>query len=162
MKPEDIIKFIFEHEQVDYELRAYKSRKGKLVQARQRSMYLVKHFFPLMTWDEVGSLFGQKHDGAIHAYNKVSSYIATEKMYSREIANYITKIRLRINKATKLKVNCTSATLKMVNRRAILKKTSLGYVITLKRLNGKKIEEATLNLSYEAMEGINEAYNILK
>jgi hypothetical protein len=163
MKPEELIKYVYAEEQQDPQTRFLKCRKKGIVQARQRSMYLLKYFFPVMTWDSVGFYFCQKHDGAIHAYNQVTNYIATEKKYSDEIAKYIIVIRGRIN--NKLKVNCTSVTYRMDNKRAILRKTTLGYEIILKRLNHlsefkSQVESQTLNISTEALDGIIQAYQI--
>ncbi|MFA5715037.1 MAG: hypothetical protein WC998_04825 [Candidatus Paceibacterota bacterium] len=164
MEPEDLIKYVFSEERIDYELRFLKSRKRELVQARQRSIYLLHLFFPKMTWDSIAEPFGQKHDGSLHAYTQVTNYIATEKKYEQEMAKYITVIRGRIS--NKMKVNCTSVIYKMENKRAILRKTSLGYEITLKRLNHlsgfkSQIEQTTLNISSEALDGIFQAFKIL-
>ena len=160
MKPEDIIKYVFATEQQDYQARALKCRKSDLVQARQRSIYLIKHFHPYLLWREVAEMFDLDHASAIHAYNKVTNYISTEKRYNDDMSRYILIIR-NSTKIPALRVNCVSATYRMTNKRAILRKTALGYEIKLKRLNERTIETATLNLSAEAMAGIVEAYKTL-
>jgi len=159
MKPEELIKYIFEEERQDYQARALKCRKRELVQARQRAMYLLKYFYPQMIWEEIGNYFGQKHDGAIHAYTKVTNYIATEKKYEKEMAKYIAVLRNRIN--NKMKVNCVTVEYKMNNKRAVLLKKEDSWVITLKRLNGRKVEQRHLSISDEALQGIIESYKIL-
>jgi hypothetical protein len=160
MKPDELIKYIFEEERQDYQARTLKCRKAGLVQARQRAMYLLKFFYPQMIWEEIGQMFGQKHDGAIHAYTKVTNYIATEKRYEKEMAKYIAVLRNRIT--NKMKVNCVSVEYKMTNKRAILHKSDEGWIILLKRLNGRKVEKKHLALSDEALQGIIESYQILK
>lgn len=122
-------------------------------------MYLVKHFYPHLRWEDVGAYFGQKHDGAIHAYNKVTNYIATDKCYASEIARYISIIRGKIDK--KMKVKDSTVQYKMFNKRVILNKTDSGYIILLKRLSGRKVEKKYMAVTSEAMEAIINAYKIL-
>jgi len=160
MKPEDVVKYVFSEERQDYQSRALKCRKAELVQARQRSMYLVKYFFPQMKWELVGNLFDQKHDGAIHAYNQVTNFIATEKAYQERMAKYISVLRNKQH--NRMKVNCKSAEYKMINKRAILHKTDEGWIILLKRLNGRTVEKKHIIISNEAMIGLVESYQILK
>jgi hypothetical protein len=161
MKPEEIIKYIFDEERQDYQSRLMKCRKAGLVQARQRSMYLIKFFYPQTTWDEVGICLGQKHDGAIHAYNKVTNYIATEKKYEREMSKYITVIRGRMN--NRLQVNCVTATYKMNNKRISLTKIEGdNWLVFVKKLEGKKIDKKHLVFTDEAINGLLEMYQILK
>lgn len=152
MNYEDLIKYVYKEERIDYELRSLKCRKRPNVQAKQRAMYLGHWFFPLLTWEKIGQPFNQKHDGAIHAYNTVCNLIATDKIYANEMSKYFRAVRRDLNRH--LQVNCTSGTLKMQNKRATLRKTALGYEIKLKRLNGREIELSSIALSVEAMEGI--------
>jgi hypothetical protein len=159
MIPEDLIKYVFKEERVDYELRASKSRKRELIRARQRSMYLLKHFFPKMSDKEITEPFGKDRCTSIDARDTVSNDIATDKKYEAEMSKYIRVLRGMLN--AKLKINCTSVMYKMTNKRAILRKTSLGYEITLKRLVDKKVEKRQLVLTDEAMQGLIECYNIL-
>lgn len=159
MEPNEIIKYIFAEERQDYQARLLKCRKRELIQAKQRSMYLIKHFNPHLRWEDVGAYFGQKHDGAIHAYNKVTNYIATEPKYSNEIARYITIIRGKINRGMKVKNNTVEY--RMFNKRVILNKTDSGYIILLKRLVGRKVEKKYMVVSPEAMDAIINAYKIL-
>jgi len=159
MTAEDLIKYVFKQEGQDYEARFLKCRKVPFVQAKQRSMYLLKHFFPNMSGNQIGAFFGQKHDGAIHAYYVVTNYIATEKKYEAEMSKYILILRGMMN--AKLKINCTSVMYKMTNKRAILHKTDTGYIIQLKRLVDKKVEKKHLVLTDEAMQGLIECFNIL-
>jgi hypothetical protein len=49
----------------------------------------------------------------------------------------------------------------MLNKRAIVHKTDTGYIIYIKRLNGRKVESKHLVLTDEAMSGIVECFNIL-
>jgi hypothetical protein len=163
MKPEDLIKYVFREEGQDYEARFLKWRDKYFVQAKQRSMWLLKHFYPAMSGNQIGAFFGQKHDGFIHARDKVTNFIATEKKYSDEMSKYIRVLRGMMN--AKLKINCTSVVCKMHNKRAILRKTTLGYVITLKRLEHLSGRDVILtnimNISDEAMAGVVECFKIL-
>jgi len=161
MKADDVIKYVFEEERQDYQARLMKCRKAGLVQARQISMYLIKYFFRDMTWDEVGICLGQKHDGAIHAYNKVSNYIATEKLYEKRISKYIQVIRGRMD--NKLRVNCVTATYKMNNKRISLTKIEGdNWLVFVKKLEGRKIDKKHLVFTDEAINGLVEMYQILK
>jgi hypothetical protein len=159
MKPEDLIKYVFREEGQDYEARFLKWRDKYFVQAKQRSMWLLKHFYPQMPGNQIGAFFGQKHDSFIHSYNVVTIFIATEKKYSDEMSKYILVLRGMMN--AKLKINCTSVTYKMLNKRAIVHKTDTGYIIYIKRLNGRKVESKHLVLTDEAMAGIVECFKIL-
>jgi hypothetical protein len=164
MKPEDLIKYVFREESQDYEARFIKCRKVPFVQAKQRAMWLLKHFYPKLSYNQIGTFFGGWHDMSIHACRVVNNHIATEKKYSDEMSKYILVLRDMMN--AKLKINCTSVMYKMTNKRAILRKTTLGYEITLKRLNSlsgfrDQVEQTTLNISDEAMQGLIECYNIL-
>lgn len=160
MNAEQIIKYVFASEQQDYQARGLRCRKAGLVQAKQRSVYLLRHFYPKMTWAVTGEYFGQGHDMAIYNYNKVIAFMSVDKKYSDEIMRYIKLIR-ESGKLPNLQVNCTSATYRMPNKRAILRKTALGYEIKLKRLVDRKVETRALSISAEALAGIVEAYNTL-
>lgn len=159
MKPEDLIKYVFKQEGQDYEARFLKDRNKYFVQAKQRAMWLLKHFYPNMSGNQIGAYFGQKHDGFIHSRDVVTNFIATEKKYSDEMSKYIRVLRGMMN--AKLKINCTSVMYKMTNKRAILHKTDTGYIIQLKRLVDKKVEKKHLILTDEAMQGLIECFNIL-
>ena len=159
MKPEDLIKYVFREERVDYGLRDSKSRKRKLIRARQRSMYLLKHFFPKMNDSEITEYFKKDRCTSIDARDTVANDIATNKQYSDEMSKYIRVLRGMMN--AKLKINCTSVMYKMLNKRAIVHKTDAGYIIYIKRLNGRKIESKHLVLTDEAMAGVVECFNIL-
>ncbi len=159
MEPGDIIRFVFKEERVDYELRASKSRKRELIRARQRSMYLLKHFFPKMSDSEITQPFNKDRCTSIDARATVANDIATNKQYSDEMSKYIRVLRGMMN--AKLKINCTSVMYKMLNKRAILYKTDTGYEIQLKRLVNKKIEKKYLVLTDETMAGIVECFKIL-
>jgi hypothetical protein len=159
MIPDDLIKFVFKEEGQDYEARFLKWRDKYFVQAKQRSMWLLKHFYPKMSGNQIGAFFGQKHDSFIHSYNVVTNFIATEKKYSDEMSKYIRVLRGMMN--AKLKINCTSVMYKMLNKRAIVHKTDTGYIIYIKSLNGRKVESKHLILTDEAMSGIVECFKIL-
>jgi hypothetical protein len=161
MTPEDLIKYVFKQEGVYddfYMLRKSSCRKRKLVQARQRSMYLIRIFFPYLTWDAIGQFFadGKRHDRAMHAYKTVSNFIETEKIYAKEMELYI-----KVLKAMNNKIINNSVVYKMPNKRVILSKTSNGFLILLKRLENKTIEKKYLNVSDEAMQAIVESYKLL-
>jgi len=159
MTAEDLIKYVFKEERVDYELRASKSRKRELIRARQRSMYLLKHFFPKMSDSEITKPFNKDRCTSIDARATVTNDIATDKKYEAEMSKYILVLRGMMN--AKLKINCTSVMYKMTNKRAILHKTDTGYIIQLKRLVDKKVEKKHLILTDEAMQGLIECFNIL-
>jgi hypothetical protein len=159
MTQDDLIKYVFREERQDYEARFLKCRKIPFVQAKQRSMWLLNHFFPKMSGNQIGAYFGQKHDSFIHSRDVVTNFIATEKKYAAEMSKYIRVLRGMMN--TKMKINCTSVMYKMLNKRAILHKTDTGYIIQVKRLVDKKIEKRHLVLTDEAMSAIVECYNIL-
>jgi len=159
MKPEDLIKYVFREERVDYELRASKSRKRELIRARQRSMYLLKHFFPKMSDSEITQPFNKDRCTSIDARATVTNDIATDKKYEAEMSKYILVLRGMMN--AKLKINCTSVMYKMLNKRAIVSKTDTGYIIYIKRLNGRKVESKHLVLTDEAMAGVVECFKIL-
>jgi hypothetical protein len=159
MKPEELIKIVFEFENVDLELKQFKSNKRELVQAKQRAMYMLKFFFHELTWKQCAGYFNQKHDQGIYAYTKVTDLIATDRAYEKQIARLINIIQGKL--ANKLKVNCVSAEFRMLNKRAILHKTDEGFIILLKRLNGRIIEKKHISISSDAMAGIVESYNLL-
>jgi hypothetical protein len=159
MEPEDLIRYVFKEEGQDYEARFLKCRKIPFVQAKQRAMYLLKHFYLKLSYNQIGTFFGGWHDMSIHACRVVNNHIATEKKYSAEMSKYIRVIRGKMN--AKLRINCTSVAYVMTNKRAILHKTDTGYIIQLKRLVDKKVEKKHLILTDEAMQGLIECYNIL-
>jgi hypothetical protein len=159
MTAEDLIKYVFKEERVDYELRASKSRKRELIRARQRSMYLLKHFFPKMSDSEITQPFNKDRCTSIDARATVTNDIATDKKYEAEMSKYIRVLRGMMN--AKLRINCTSVAYVMTNKRAILHKTDTGYIIQLKRLVDKKVEKKHLALTDEAMRGLIECFNIL-
>jgi hypothetical protein len=159
MTPDDIIRDVFKHEQQDYEGRFLRNKKMEAVQARQRAMYLIKHFFPKTSYSQLGRYFGKDHATAMHSCRLVTNFIATEKGYEKEMAVYIHRIRRAMGLPIQQKPK--SAVYKMHNRRAILHRTDRGYVITLKRLNDRRVESQHMSLSVEAMGGIVELYNKL-
>ena len=161
MKPDELVKFVFAQEGVDYNLRDLKLRNQEIVQARYKSMYLLHHFFPELRQREIAGIFKKDHGTVIHAYKTITNEIATNDNYSHIISNYIHQIRDMIKKGKGYKVNCKSVIFKMPNKRAILIEKPLGYVIVLKRLNGKKVESTSLNISRIAMKGIINAYQYL-
>jgi hypothetical protein len=160
MNAEQIIKYVFATEQQDYQARGLRCRKAELVQAKQRSAYLIHYFYPNLSYNAIGQMFGQKSRVAIYSYDTITGYIAIDKDYADEMNRYILIIRNSF-KIPALQVNCVSATYRMPNKRAVLRKTALGYEITLKRLNDRKVETKSLNISAEALAGIVEAYKTL-
>jgi hypothetical protein len=159
MTPDEIIRDVYKHERVDYDGRMLPDRKKRHLQARQRAMYLIKYFHPIVSYYEIGRMFGKHHATVMHSCSLVTNYIATEKAYEREMGVYIHRIRRSMGLPVQKKPK--SAVYKMHNRRAILHRTDRGYVITLKRLNDRRVESQHMSLSVEAMGGIVELYNKL-
>lgn len=159
MTPDEITKMVFSTEGLDFESRKQPARFRKDVQGRQRAMYLIKYFHPTMSYKDIGLMFGRDHATAIHACNKVTNFIATEKWYAQQMGVYILRIRRQIS--VPLHNKGKEVTYRMLNRRAILCKTAQGYVITLKRLRDSKVETRSISLSDEAMNGIIECYNTI-
>lgn len=167
MKPEELVKIVFSHELVDYEMRFLRNQFRMLVQARQRSAYLLHYFYPYMNLKEIAKEVGyNRHSILIYCYKTVSNGIVTDKKYEREMSKLIKLIRIRIERENEFRKYKNVIEFKMKNKRAILRKKTLGYEIILKRLNHldgfrSQVELQTLNISNEAMEGIMQAYQML-
>jgi len=159
MKPDEIVYYVFKNEQVDYDMRKIKSGKKEIVQARYRSLYLIHYFYPELNDKALAEIFNKSRALPYHALTTVTNLIATDKQYEKEMSRYIKVIRYRI---VKLKEEGQSVQYKMPNKRVILHRTDKGYLIFIKRLNGKQIEKTHLSLSDEAMAAIVESYQILK
>jgi len=158
MKPDDLIKLVFLYEGQDYQARHLKCRKAHIVQARQRSMYLLKFFYPRMTWTKVAGYFNMEHDVAIYTYNKITGLIAVDKHYEKDMSELINRLR---KDQIMIKNQERSSVYKMENKRVILSKTKQGYVFLLKRLNNDQIEIRSLSVSDEAMEAIIKMYHLI-
>jgi len=162
MKPEELIKIVFKEERVDFELVKIKRQNAILVQARQRSAYLLHYFFPLMINSDIMTYFGYDRPSTVlNSYKRVTNYIATEKKYEKEMAKLIHLIRAKMERESKYRRYPNTVVCKMKNKRAILYKGEEGYVIVLKRLSGRNIELQKLSISDEALQGIIESYQIL-
>lgn len=161
MKPEELIKIVFKEERVDFELVKINSQRGVLIQARQRSAYLLHYFFPLMTNGEIMEYFGYSQPSTIiHCYKKVTNYIATEKKYEREMTKLIKLIRSKMERENKYRVLSSGVILfKMHNKRLILSLVDNVYTLQVKKLTDeKKVATQFLTFTPEALEGITEMY----
>jgi len=162
MKPEDIIKYVFEEEGVDFQLLKIPSRKFEMVQARQRAAYLVHYFYPFLTLSAIRDLLlYDSHATVLNCFKKVTNFIATEKKYEREMAKYITVIRKKIERANKFTITDTAVKYKMKNKRLYLMKADGGFILHVCKLDGREVVKQTLSFTDEAMAGIVESYKIL-
>jgi hypothetical protein len=96
MKYEDLAKYVFAMERVDWELHNYKSRKRELVQARQMSIYLANWFWPLMNEKELVSIFEQSRSLAYNSLKSIKSQLYSDKNFRPKIEMYIRHIRAKI------------------------------------------------------------------
>jgi hypothetical protein len=97
MTYEELCKYVFSEERVDWELHAFKSRKRQLVQARQISIYLANWFWPKRyTNVELTKIFGQDHSSAQSSFKTVSKLLFSDKQYRTNMDKYLHVIRDRI------------------------------------------------------------------
>lgn len=99
MNYEDVCKYVFSMEIVDWELRSYVSRKRELVQARQISIYLGDWFWPKMTDRELTEIFGQDHCMAHHSLKSVKALLFSDKEYRAKMDRYLRDISKKIKES---------------------------------------------------------------
>ena len=164
MKPEELIKIVFKEERVDYELVKIKRKSNVLIQARQRSAYLLHYFFPFMINSDIMVYFGYNRPSTvINSYKRVTNYIATEKKYEKEMARLIKLIRAKMERENKYRTLPTGAIeFKMKDKRLTLKLDDNIYTLQVKKLTEeKKVATQFLTFTPEALEGITEMYKLL-
>lgn len=95
MTYEEISKFVFNREIIDWEQRDSKKRDRPLVEARQTSIFLGNWFYPKITWAELGKMFSRDHATAMHSVRAVKNEMATNKSYRIKVHGYINEINAR-------------------------------------------------------------------
>jgi len=159
MNPEEIIKYVFAERNVDFELRYVMENKGRLVLAKYISMYLIDWFYPTTSREQQSNYFGYKEKASASAgIKKITQEMQYSKDLRRDMDKYLLHIRSRIDKK---RISGSKVSIKLENKRVILKKTSLGYDLTIKRLMNRQIETRQIVLSGEVIECIADAYKIL-
>jgi hypothetical protein len=101
MKPEDIAKYVFSEQVVDWELRAIKCRKAQLVMARQISYYLINWFMPDVNQEEVSSIFAQDRCTMVHSVKNIKNLLYSEKSLRPKVDKYLNVIRKQLNEENK-------------------------------------------------------------
>jgi hypothetical protein len=96
MTYEEICKYVFESEKVDWILATSKKRDAELIAARQMSIYFGNLFYPRMTWSELGKIFCKDHATAMHSVKAINNAIDTNKQMRDKVKRYSDKIHLSI------------------------------------------------------------------
>lgn len=160
MKPEDIIRYIFKERNIDIELRYVMDNKDKIVLSKYISMYLIDWFYPSTSRQELSEYFGYKaKSNSSSGIRKISQNMRFNKELRRDMDKYLIYIKSQIE--GKKQIVGSKVSIKLDNKRVILKKTSLGYDLTIKRLLNRQIETRQITLSGEVLECIANAYQIL-
>lgn len=161
MNYEEICKYVFREQRIDWELHNIKSRKREIVDARYISMYLGNWFFPKMSADEATFIFGIDRTNFYAGLRCIKKLLFSDKQMRTDIDKYLAYISRKIAVNRYLTVNAGTVIYKLKNKRIILKKRIDAYEIRIKKLQDKTIEEQKLVVTYETMEGIFNAYQIL-
>jgi hypothetical protein len=96
MTYEEIAKYIFSEERVDWELHKLKDRHRQLVLARQIAIYIAHWFYPAITNRELGEIFGQDHANANHSIKSVSNLLFSDKELRSRVDKYLIILREKI------------------------------------------------------------------
>lgn len=96
MKYEELCKYVFSEQQVDWELHNFKSRKRQLVQAKQICIYLGRWFFNGLRDIDLTEPLGIERSGYFHAQKSVKSLMFSDKQYRTNMDKYLLEIRKRI------------------------------------------------------------------
>jgi chromosomal replication initiation ATPase DnaA len=92
MTYEDICRYVFQREIVDWSLRTYKRRHRQLVQARQISIFLGNWFFPKMSDNDLAEPFAQDRCTALHAIKTIKGYLQYDKDFRDKMDNYLIRL----------------------------------------------------------------------
>lgn len=140
-----------------------KCRNRKYALPRQVSIVMGETYLKLNDY-ELTHPFDLVRCGVANARKSVYNLMDTDRAFRLQIQRLSMKIKRKIESEANfgnLKILPAAVEHKMLNKRAILSKTDQGWIILLKRLNGKTIEKKHLVISDEAMTGIIESYKIL-
>ena len=94
-------KYIFSREIVDWEIRQIKTKKSKIVQARQASIYLGNWFLPYLSYDELGLPFKKNRCNVYYSLKTMKNLLYSDKAMRKKIDNYLLRIKKKINEETK-------------------------------------------------------------
>jgi hypothetical protein len=89
MNYEELCKYVFSEERVDWNLRSLKNRRKPLVLARHISIYLGNWFFPMMTDDDLIKPFNQDRCTTFHAIKNIKNLLFSDKDLRRRIDKYL-------------------------------------------------------------------------
>jgi hypothetical protein len=96
MTYEELCKYVFSEERVDWELHAIEDRKRQLVVARQISMYLGDWFFPQIPYVQLAGIFEKDHATCSHALKTIKALLFSDKSLRFRIDKYLKVIREKI------------------------------------------------------------------
>jgi len=86
--PEEILRSVAQHYQVDSASLRGKSRSRQVVRARQAAMYLIRRESDLTTTG-IGALFGRDHTTVMYALNEMEKKLAADKAFGEELKNIL-------------------------------------------------------------------------
>ena len=96
MTYEEMCKYVFSHERVDWEIRKMKLKKRQLVQARQISIYLGDWFYPHLTFEKLTEPFEQSRYLSLHSIKTVKSLMYSDRQFKSRVDRYLNAIRNQI------------------------------------------------------------------
>lgn len=88
MNYETICKYVFEKENISWELHDSKKRDVGLVLARQISIYVVDFLYPNETWTVLGSMFKKDHASAMHSVKQINDLMTYDSDLRRKVFAY--------------------------------------------------------------------------
>lgn len=96
MNYEDICRYIFQSEGIDWLQHDSKKRDRSLVEARYISIFLGNWFYPGITWSELGRIFGKDHATAMHSIKCIKDLMFSNKDFRLRMCGYIEHIKSTI------------------------------------------------------------------
>ena len=143
MTPIEIAKYVFREEGVNWEWHGSKKKYGNVVQAKQRSMWLIRQICPKMTFREIGKIFSTDSSNVITACKRINNYIETSKCDMQVMSSYYKEI-------TGEEIESTTVS-----------KSGDNYLLAIKSLKNGKIIQEKLEISDKVFKIIVHEYKMI-
>ncbi len=86
MEYEDICRYIFAREGLNFDEQRYSDSREKTIKtARHISMYFARELYPKMSWRQIAETFNRDHSTAIYAHKIVRNDYETDKAFRYKI-----------------------------------------------------------------------------
>jgi len=139
MKYEDLCKYVFSEERVDWNLHNIKCKKREVVTARHICIYLGDWFFKGMTWEQLTEPFNQTHANGLSAKKRIVKLMASEGDLKRRINKYLVILRGRMDTSDRTTLLNTNPNYKDVEKSIMLESIDVKLNVAIE--NMKSIAE---------------------